>query len=137
MAENLDGDPLVDALAQTSFTVIAQLSRVAAEHDLSLTQLRVLAILRDRTPAMAALAEFLGLERSSVSGLVDRAERRGLVTRTPSRSDGRSVEIALTPAGHELAADVATEVSALLTPLTARLPPADQRRLTTLLTRLL
>ena len=63
----------MDGLVQVSFTVIALLSRVAAEHDLSLTQLRVLAILRDREPTMAELATHLGLERSSVSGLIDRA----------------------------------------------------------------
>ena len=71
----------MDSLVQTSFTVVALLSRVAAEHDLSLTQLRVLAILRDRTPTMTELATHLGLERSSVSGLVDRGVRRGIVRR--------------------------------------------------------
>ncbi|MGP0022346.1 MAG: MarR family winged helix-turn-helix transcriptional regulator, partial [Streptosporangiaceae bacterium] len=70
---------MMDSLVRASFTVIALLSRVAAEHDLSLTQLRVLAILRDREPTMAELATYLGLERSSVSGLIDRAVRRGLV----------------------------------------------------------
>ena len=70
---------LLDALVQTSFTVMAMLEPVAAEHDLSLTQLALLAILRDREPTMAELAGYLGLDRSSVSGLVDRAEKRGLV----------------------------------------------------------
>src|ERR1700761_9845296 len=88
---------LLDNLAVTSFTVIALLSRIAAEHDLSLTQFRTLAILRDRTPTMAELAGFLGLERSSVSGLIDRAARRGLVQRTASRSEGRAGQVSLTP----------------------------------------
>jgi hypothetical protein len=59
-----------DALAQMSFTLMAILTEVAAEHDLSLTQLRVLGILRDREPTMADLATFTGLERSTISGLV-------------------------------------------------------------------
>jgi hypothetical protein len=59
---------LRDALAQMSFTLMAVLTEVAAEHDLSLTQLRVLGILRDREPTMADLATFTGLERSTVSG---------------------------------------------------------------------
>jgi hypothetical protein len=46
---------LLDNLALTSFTVIALLSRTAAEHDMSLTQFRMMAILRDRTPTMAEL----------------------------------------------------------------------------------
>ncbi len=78
---------LRDALAQMSFTLMAVLTEVAAEHDLSLTQLRVLGILRDREPTMAELATFTGLERSTISGLIDRAAARGLVraNRRPAR----------------------------------------------------
>ena len=78
---------LRDALAQMSFTLMAVLTEVAAEHDLSLTQLRVLGILRDREPTMADLATFTGLERSTISGLIDRAAQRGLVVknRRPAR----------------------------------------------------
>ena len=79
---------LMDSLVQVSFTIMALLSRAAAEHDLSLTQLRVLAILRDREPTMARLAAYLGLERSSVSGLIDRAVRRGLVRGTRATTTG-------------------------------------------------
>src|ERR1700759_4082203 len=108
---------LLDNLVMTSFTVIAMLSRTAAEHDMSLTQLRMLAILRDRTPAMADLAGFLGREGSSVSGLIDRAARRGLVQRVASRDDGRSVQVSLTDDGHRLAAQVTGEGGALVDPL--------------------
>ena len=87
---------LRDALAQMSFTLMAVLTEVAAEHDLSLTQLRVLGILRDREPTMADLATFTGLERSTISGLIDRAAQRGLVTRTADPHDGRSVRVTLT-----------------------------------------
>ena len=80
---------LRDGLVQVSFAVIAALSRVAAEHDLSLTRLRVLGILRDREPTMAELATYLGLERSTVSGLVDRAVQRGLVRKTGDSAYGR------------------------------------------------
>src|SRR5579875_2928591 len=128
---------LLDNLVLTSFTVIALLSRTAAEHDMSLTQLRMLAILRDRTPAMAELAAFLGLERSSVSGLIDRAARRGLVQRTASPSDGRAVQVSLTPAGHQLAARVRAEVAGLVAPIISALTPAEQKRLTQLLGKIL
>src|ERR1700744_206949 len=88
-------DELRDSLVQVSFAVVAVLSRVAAEHDLSLTQLRVLGILRDREPTMAELATYLGLERSTVSGLIDRAVGRGLVQKTSDRGAGRSVRVSL------------------------------------------
>jgi DNA-binding MarR family transcriptional regulator len=128
---------LLDGLVLTSFTVIALLSRTAAEHDMSLTQLRMLAVLRDRTPAMADLAAFLGLERSSVSGLIDRAARRGLVQRVASSDDGRSVQVSLTADGHRLAAQVTGEVAGLVAPLTGALNPAEQKRLTQLLGKML
>jgi len=128
---------LMDSLVRVSFTVTALLSRVAAEHDLSLTQLRVLAILRDREPTMAELAAYLGLERSSVSGLIDRAVKRGLVRRDPSSDDGRSVRLSLTPDGRHLATAGADEVAALVAPMTASLTPADHNRLGVLLDKML
>ena len=67
---------MIDAAVMLSFAVTAVLNKVAAEHDLSLTQLRLLGVLRDRQPTMTQLAEFLGLDKSSVSGLVERAVQR-------------------------------------------------------------
>ena|SRR5208282_6196105 len=141
MTARPDRDPasfeVMDSLVQASFTVIALLSRTAAKHDLSLTQLRVLAILRDREPTMAELATHLGLERSSVSGLIDRAGRRGLVRRDASNEDGRAVRISLTPDGQRLASLLTEEIGDFITPMTRRISPADQKRLRILLTKVL
>ncbi len=126
-------EELLESLVRTSFTVMAALTRIAAEHDLSLTQLRTLAILRDREPTMAELAAFLGLERSSVSGLMDRAERRGLVRRTTSAADARAVQVSLTAEGHGLAARLGDQAATLLAPMTGRLSAAQQKRLSGLL----
>ncbi|TCK27506.1 MarR family winged helix-turn-helix transcriptional regulator [Pseudonocardia endophytica] len=132
-----DDDGLVDALVQSSFAVTAVLTKVGTAHDLSLTQLRVLAILRDRRPRMTALADHLGLDRSSLSGLVDRAARRGLVQRAPTGTDRRVVEVFLTPEGHELANRLYAEILAALSPVLERLAPAERRRLQALLERTL
>ncbi len=128
---------LVDALARAGFATMAVLTRLSAEHDLSLTQLRVLAILRDRRVRMSTLADHLGLERSTLSGLVDRAERRNLLQRAPNRTDGRAVDVLLTAEGARLARRLGAEVQRSLAPMTASLTPAEQRRLRTLLERLL
>ena len=130
-------DGLVDALARAGFATMAVLTRLSAEHDLSLTQLRVLAILRDRRVRMSTLADHLGLERSTLSGLVDRAERRNLLQRAPNRTDGRAVDVLLTAEGARLARRLGAEVQRSLAPMTASLTPAEQRRLRTLLERLL
>ena len=84
---------VVDALAQLSFVVQGALGEIATAHDLSIIQTRLLGVLRDRTPGMNELARFLGLDKSSVTGLVDRAERRGLVRRRPSSADGRGIGV--------------------------------------------
>jgi MarR family transcriptional regulator, lower aerobic nicotinate degradation pathway regulator len=128
---------LQDALAQISFGLMAVLTEVAADHDLSLTQLRVLGILRDRDPTMADLATFTGLERSTISGLIDRAAQRGLVAKTPDPRDGRSVRVSLTGAARDLAPQIAAAIGDRIKPLTARLSTSEQKRLTALLTKAL
>jgi DNA-binding MarR family transcriptional regulator len=130
-------EALLEDLARMSFAVMAVLNRVAAENDLSLTQLRAVGILRDREPTMAQLADYLGLERSPVSGLMDRAVRRGLVQRTTSTKDGRSVHVSLTADGHRLGTEVAGKVTGLLAPMTSRLSAAEQKRLAALLAGML
>ena len=139
-ARGVTGDvteALLEDLVRTSFAVTAVLNRVAAENDLSLTQLRALAILRDREPTMAQLADYLGLERSSVSGLMDRAVRRGLARRTTSREDARSVHVSLTAEGQRLGTELAQQVAGLLAPMTDRLGAAEQKRLAALLAGML
>ncbi|TQS43041.1 MarR family winged helix-turn-helix transcriptional regulator [Cryptosporangium phraense] len=127
-------DELVDALMRSAFAVMAVLNTVGAELDLSLTQLRVLGILRDRPPVrMATLAEHLGLDRSTMTGLVDRAEKRGLLVRRPSPTDGRAVEVSIAPGSVELVESTYRRVVEAVTPLVADLKEADRRRLRTLL----
>jgi DNA-binding MarR family transcriptional regulator len=126
----------IDALVLTSFAVVAVLNRAAAEHDLSLTQLRLLGILRDRRPTMSQLADFLGLDRSSVSGLVERAVQRGLVQRDISPDDRRTALISLTKAGRRQAKSIVEQVHGTLAPTVSALSGAEQRRMASLLTRL-
>jgi DNA-binding MarR family transcriptional regulator len=133
----IEEDGLVDALVQAAFATTAVLNKVGAENDLSLTQMRVLAILRDRRLRMTALADYLGLEKSTMSGLVDRAEKRGLLQRAPSAGDGRAVDVFLSPAGADLAERLYAQVRRSLSPMTGRLAPPAQRRLQALLDQIL
>jgi MarR family transcriptional regulator, lower aerobic nicotinate degradation pathway regulator len=130
-------DDLRDALVQMSFALMAALTEVAAEHDLSLTQLRVLGILRDREPTIADLATFTGLERSTVSGLIDRAAQRGLVVKTADPLDGRSVRIRLTAQAGGLVSEVTAAIGDRIKPLISQLGASEQKRLTALLTKAL
>lgn len=128
---------LVEALGAVAFAVMGALTKLAADHDLSLTQLRMLGILRDRRLTISELARALGLDRSSVSGLVDRTEKRGLVQREPNAADARSVHVTVSPEGAEALALGTAEMAQLLSSLTDGLSAAEANRLTTLLERML
>jgi DNA-binding MarR family transcriptional regulator len=132
-----DQRDLIDALVTTSFATMAVLNRIGAEHDLSLTQIRVLAILRDRRAKMSELASYLGLDKSTITGLVDRAEKRGLLARAPNPNDGRAVDVFLSTEGMELAERGAALIARSLSPMTGTLTRADAHRLTVLLQRML
>ncbi|WP_285581489.1 MarR family winged helix-turn-helix transcriptional regulator [Actinoallomurus iriomotensis] len=112
----------MEALVRSAFQVMGVMTRISAEHDLSLTQLRVLGILRDRRPRVTELATFLGLDKSTMSGLIDRAERRGLLKRGKNPHDKRVVDVYLTPAGHELEQRLTDEFRRDLAPVVDRLP---------------
>jgi DNA-binding MarR family transcriptional regulator len=126
-----------DGLAQLSFLVQGILERRAREHDLSIIQVRLLGVLRDRTPTMNELARYLDLDKSSVTGLVDRAQRRGLVVRAPSTTDRRAVLVSLTDHGRSLAADGTARFEADVSLLLQLLPQADRDALSRLISRLL
>jgi DNA-binding MarR family transcriptional regulator len=127
----------VDGLAQLSFLIQGLLERRAAEHDLSIIQTRLLGVLRDRTPTMNELARFLGLDKSSVTGLVDRAERRGLVARVPSATDRRAVLVSLTDEGRSFVSQAAAAFEADVSALLSRLPPRERETLSRIVSRLL
>ncbi len=120
---------LRDALVQMSFEVMGRLTQLASEEGMSLTQLRALGVLRDRRPRMADLAKGLGLDRSSVTGLIDRAQQRGLVERVPEEGDGRVVRVALTEEGLRTAERMTARMSELLADVVAPLPAATKRSL--------
>jgi len=120
---------LVDALVQLSFQVQALLGGIVVRHDLSIIQARLLGILRDRAPTMQELATHLSLDKSSITGLVDRAERRGLVLRTPSSSDRRTVHVTLTKAGRDLTRTIEGEVEHDLSTLASGLTAEGRKQL--------
>lgn len=131
------GESLLDALVPVAFVTMAVLNRIGAENDLSLTLIRLLGILHDRRLRMVELAHHLGLEKQTVSGLIARAEKRGLVARAPNAEDRRAVDIFLTSEGAELIARLRAQGHQALAPLTRSLSAAEQQRLQELLERML
>ncbi|WP_040743161.1 MarR family winged helix-turn-helix transcriptional regulator [Nocardia tenerifensis] len=128
---------LVDGLIQLSFIVQAVLGRLAGQQGLSVTQLRMLAVLDDREIGMQQLAGILELEKSSVTGLVDRAERRGLVRRIAVPGNRRAVHVTVTAAGravvHLVRDAVRAEIGDLASTLSQRQQGSFHRSIETLI----
>jgi DNA-binding MarR family transcriptional regulator len=135
MARNEPDLGIVDALAQLSFLVQGTLSRHAAAEDLSIIQTRLLGILEDREPTMQELARLLELDKSSVTGLVDRAEKKGLVRRAPSTDDRRAIRVNLTSLGRRTGLAIRTGFQADIAAATQCLSEGEKKDLSTLGTR--
>ena len=71
----------------------------------------------------------MALSQATVTGILDRLEARGLVTRTRSASDRRRVLLALTAAGHTAAARAPAALHGPLMGRLAALPAEHQQRI--------
>jgi MarR family transcriptional regulator, lower aerobic nicotinate degradation pathway regulator len=67
---------------------------------------------------------------------VDRAQRRGLVTRTVSAVDRRSFQVSITDTGRQLVEQVAAQFAERIERCVAPLPEADRKRLSRIATRI-
>jgi len=75
----------------------------ASVHGFTLPQWRALAeIFRNEGIAQVGLAAALDVDQMTVSGIVSRLEKRGLIDRYPDPNDSRAKLAKLTPAGREL-----------------------------------
>ncbi len=128
---------LADALVTSAFVTTAIINKIGAENDLSLSLVRVLGILWDRRPRMAELADYLGLEKQTMSGLIARAEKRGLVARAPNEEDGRATDVFLTSDGAKLVKRLRVQGQQALAPVIEQLSASDQQLLMELLQRML
>ena len=119
---------VADGLIRLSGMTQAVFARTAERHGLPAAQARLLCMLATGPRRMSELADLLGIEKAALTGLADRAERRGLVARTAVPGDRRAVSVALTPEGHEVASAFHHDVSASLDRLTDVLPPGERER---------
>jgi MarR family 2-MHQ and catechol resistance regulon transcriptional repressor len=99
--------PSVELLLNLIYTydvVETRLTRVLGAHSLSLSGFNILMILNSMKPAgcqLHELGELLLVSRANVTGLVDSLEQKGLVERTPDKSDRRVRMARLTKTGSE------------------------------------
>lgn len=81
-------------------------ARLWQEDGVTVTQLLVLRELRRGPQTPGRLGQALGLAPASVTRLLDRLERRGLVSRHRELEDRRSVEVHLEPVGERLLGEI-------------------------------
>ena len=120
--------PVADGLIRLSVLTQSAFARTAERHGLPAAQARLLCMLAAGPRRMSELAGLLGIEKAALTGLADRAERRGLVARTAVPGDRRAVSVALTPEGREVASAFHRDVSASLDRLTDVLPSGERER---------
>ncbi len=83
----------------------------ASELDLHPAQAGALLQLATSLP-MHELATLLGCDNSNVTGLVDRLQARGFVSREPDAEDRRVKHVVLTQAGRQMRAELVARVAA-------------------------
>ncbi|MGD9934928.1 MAG: MarR family winged helix-turn-helix transcriptional regulator [Dehalococcoidia bacterium] len=95
---------LVTALYRTTNTVVRELDqRLTREHDVTFVQaVTLLAIDSFEQPQPHLVAQYLSQQSQTVTGVLDRIERAGLIERLRDMSDRRAVRLVLTPKGDAL-----------------------------------
>ncbi|OEV12845.1 DNA-binding MarR family transcriptional regulator [Streptomyces sp. Amel2xB2] len=126
-----------DALVRLTHLVQRVFADVSRAHDLTPQQAQLLCVLTRGPAGMTELSHVLYLEKSSLTGLVDRIERRGLVVRQRSSHDRRACQVALTDKGTRLAHETHDAITARLESLAGDLSRTDRERVTSVVVRLL
>lgn len=125
----------LDRIVETILYLYAESRRVtkteARERGLTGPQLSVLKILEATGDlSLTELSERMSAKNSTITGIVDRMERDGLVVRDRSSTDRRVVLIRATAKGKELARSVPVSAMELLTSALASLDGHDRQELT-------
>lgn len=103
-------------------------AEIARRFELTSQQTQVLCLLDRHHPSFGELATLLGCDKTNVTGVVDRLQRRGLLAREPDAQDRRITRIVLTPAGTELRGEVRKALSAAIAERFPALVAADPNR---------
>jgi DNA-binding MarR family transcriptional regulator len=110
---------------------------MASEYGLTGPQLTILKLLESfEDLSLSTLSERIRAQNSTVTGIVDRMEREGLVRRERSKTDRRVVHIRLCEKGARLAREIQVEPMEIFRGALLSLSATDQRDLLRILTKL-
>ncbi len=123
---------LVHELVATADLFLRESQRLFRPHGLTAPQFNVLNLLADRAPdagySQRELADTLVVDRSNVTGLIDRMEAAGWVRRVDDPADRRVYRVALTPAGRRLWQKVAPDYDQVVAQVTGALSAVEVSR---------
>jgi DNA-binding MarR family transcriptional regulator len=111
-------------LQRATHATLHLLTAELVDLDLTPSELNALANLSDGTGrTVSELGAAVGTRPTTLTGILDRLERRGLITRSARPGDRRSVLIELTPDGARTAAVITGAMADLESRALAALPP--------------
>ena len=95
---------LTTAVMATANVFLRESQRLFRPHGLTAAQYNVLNVLAPRADGMSQreLSDLLVVDRSNVTGLLDRMEKSGWVQRADDPTDRRVYRVTLTPSGRRL-----------------------------------
>lgn len=109
---------------------------LARRADLTGPQLTVVKLLEQIGDlSLSELSEKIRAQNSTVTGIIDRMEREGLVTRERSKEDRRVVYIKLTAKGRELAREIPVEPMEIFRSALESLSASEMRDLMRIMTK--
>jgi DNA-binding MarR family transcriptional regulator len=131
----------VDSILETIVYLYTESRRVTKEvarrADLTGPQLTVLKVLEGVGDlSLSELSERIRAQNSTVTGIIDRMEREGLVVRSRSTEDRRVVHIQLTEKGARIAREIAVEPMEVFRSALESLSAGEMRDLLKILTKI-
>jgi DNA-binding MarR family transcriptional regulator len=132
-----DVDAVTDAVLTASRLLVAISARSVAAIDESLTlpQFRLLVVLHTRGPLkLASVAEWLGVNPSTVTRMIDRLLAANMVERQANPASRRETVVSLTPSGAVVVARVTDQRRAEIARIVAAMPASSRSGLVEALT---
>lgn len=133
--------PEVDSIVETIIYLYTESRRLtkgmASEYGLTGPQLTVIKLLETfENLSLSSLSERIRAQNSTVTGIIDRMEREGLVRRERSTTDRRVVHIKLSDKGQKLARQIQVEPMEIFRGALGSLTGADLKDLLRIMNKL-
>ncbi|MFL6125388.1 MarR family winged helix-turn-helix transcriptional regulator [Actinophytocola sp.] len=130
-------EPALLALQRATHATLHRLSLVLADLALTASEINALGNLGDgQARTTSQLGAAVGARPTTLTGVLDRLESRGYITRTASPTDRRATVITATTAGRRVARRIRKAMTELERRAVAGLPPESVEAFHTVLTAL-